>query len=79
MDHDGRGGSIADCAVAGAWLGWVLGLCIGVGFLSLPELGLALPRGAFLTALVVDVAATLIGCLLGVFIGWILRQEDTRR
>lgn len=77
FDLDGPGDSVVDCAVAGAWLGWLLGLCVGVGFLSLPEFGLALGRGSFLTALLVDALGTLLGGLVGALIGWTLRHHDT--
>jgi hypothetical protein len=78
VDPDCHGHSVGTGAVAGAWLGWLLGLCFGVGFVRLPQAGLVLARGSFLTALLVDVAATLIGCLMGALIAWIIRQEDRR-
>jgi hypothetical protein len=69
-------------AVSGAWLGWLLGLCIGVGFLSLPALGLVFARGSVLAAFLAGVEGTLagavIGGLVGALISWTQRQKNSR-
>jgi hypothetical protein len=83
VEFDSRGDYAATGAVSGAWLGWLLGLCIGVGVPILPELGLVFARGSDLTALQAGaegvVAGTLIGGLVGAFIGWTQRRKDALR
>jgi hypothetical protein len=82
-EFDSCGGYTASGAVSGAWLGWLLGLCIGEGILILPALGLVFARGsvlaAFLAGVEGGVAGALLGSLVGVLIDWKLRQKDTRR
>jgi hypothetical protein len=69
-------------AVSGAWAGWLLGLCVGVGGLSFSELGLVLAGGsvavAFLAGSGGAVAGTLIGGLVGALIGRTPRQKEHR-
>jgi hypothetical protein len=83
VEVDGHRDYAATGTVSGAWLGWLLGLCIGVGFPILPELGLVFARGsvlaAFLAGIEGGVAGALIGGLVGALIRWTQRQKDTRR
>ena len=69
-------------AVSGAWWGWLLGLCIGVGVLSLSELGFVLAGGSVSTAFLAGtgggLAGTLIGGLGGALIGRTRQKKEPR-
>jgi hypothetical protein len=82
-EPDSRSAYAVIGAVEGAWSGWLLGLCLGVGILSLPELGLVFARGsvlaAFLAGIMGGVGGGLIGGFVGSLISRISRQKDTQR
>jgi hypothetical protein len=67
-------------AVSGAWWGWLLGLCIGVGFLRLPAWGIVLARGSISTAFLVGIVGTVTGAVIGGLVGalitWTRRQKE---
>jgi hypothetical protein len=69
-----RGDYVEAGAGAGALVGWLSGLCIGAGFLVLPELGLVMVAGpisaALLGAIEGGLAGTAVGGLAGALVGW---------
>lgn len=76
--------SLGDCAaagaVSGAWWGWLLGLCVGVGLPILPDLGLVWTKSsvskAFVSGIAGGVAGAPVGGIGGVLIGWSRRPKE---
>jgi len=80
--HTSLGNYAATGAVSGAWWGWLLGLCIGVGLPILPDLGFAWAKSsvskAFVMGIAGGVAGTPIGGIGGALIGWTRRPKEPR-
>jgi hypothetical protein len=66
-------------AEAGSLLGGLMGLCVGAGFLFLPEIGLVVVAGPIAAALLAGmegaVAGLGLGSLAGALVGWDVPQD----
>ena len=74
-----RGDYVKAGAETGALFGWVSGLCIGAGFLVLPEIGAVVVAGPIAAVLMAGIegalAGTGLGSLAGALVGWYVPKD----
>jgi hypothetical protein len=75
----GTGDYVKVGAEAGSLLGGLLGLCVGAGFMLLPELGLVVVAGPIAAALMAGIEGAIaglgLGSLAGALVGWDIPKD----